>query len=86
MDSKLDLQPSNIENFGRNLPFEANIYTLSQLFEDFLIFFFDFFASIKCILNSLESISIWYQVKAYSIENIPFIKYFDHTNHFIKDY
>jgi len=25
----------NIENCGTNLPFEANIYTLSQLFEDF---------------------------------------------------
>ena len=25
------------------------------------------FASIKCILNSLESISIWYQMQAYSI-------------------
>jgi hypothetical protein len=25
------------------------------------------FASIKCILNSLESISIWYQMKVYSI-------------------
>ena len=26
---------ANIENFGTNLPFEANIYILSQLFEDF---------------------------------------------------
>jgi hypothetical protein len=53
---------------GTILPFVANIYTLSQLFDDFLNFFFNiFFASIKCILNSFKSISIWYQMKAYSI-------------------
>jgi hypothetical protein len=34
-----------------------------------ILWFFSIFvfASIKCILNSLESISIWYQIKAYSI-------------------
>jgi hypothetical protein len=33
------------------------------------------FASIKCILNSLASISIWYQIKAYSITFHLNIKY-----------
>jgi hypothetical protein len=44
------------------------IFTTCRLFLRTFWFFSIFvFASIKCILNSLESISIWYQMKAYCI-------------------
>jgi hypothetical protein len=44
------------------------IFTPSRSFLRIFWFFSIFvFASIKCILNSLESISIWYQMKADSI-------------------
>jgi hypothetical protein len=44
------------------------IFTPCRSFFRMFCFFSIFvFESIKCILNSLESISIWYQMKAYSI-------------------
>jgi hypothetical protein len=42
-----------------------NIYTLLHFFSIFFSIFV--FASIKSILKSLESISVWYQMNAYSI-------------------
>ena len=57
----------NIENFGTNLPFEVNIYTCRSFLRSFWFLRIFVFASIKCILNSLESISLWYQRKAYCI-------------------
>jgi hypothetical protein len=58
---------STLKILGRTCRFRL-IFTPCRSFLRIFQFFSIFvFASIKCILNSLESISIWYHMKAYSI-------------------
>jgi hypothetical protein len=56
---------------------ESLYYDLSIEYKIYTLYGYQILSDVKKLKN---------HVKICKIENIPFFKYFDHKNHFIKDY